>query len=246
MLDLYKARKKVLITGGSRGIGAEAVREFTGNGAEVAFFYRKSDDNAFQLSRETGALNVRCNVANPESVKASMEVAGAFLSNEIDVLICNAGILESGPVTEIGADKWNEIISTNLNSAYYCIKEVLPGMISRKKGCIIIVSSMWGQVGESSEVAYSTAKAGLIGLTKALAKEVGPSGIRVNCIAPGIIDTSMNEEVASDVRSQMVDDTPLGRIGTPADVAKVMKFLASDEAGFITGQIIGVNGGLVI
>lgn len=246
MLDLYTARKKVLITGGSRGIGAEAVREFTGNGAEVAFFYRKSDDEAFKLSRETGALNVRCNVANPDSVKAAMEVAGAFLSNEVDVLICNAGVLDSGLITDIGVDRWNEIMSVNLNSAYYCINEVLPGMIERKHGSIIIVSGMWGQVGEANNVAYSTAKSGLIGLTKALAKEVGQHGIRVNCVAPGLIDTDMNSGVLEADRQQMVTDTPMGRIGIPRDVAKVMKFLASDESGFITGQVIGVNGGLLI
>lgn len=246
MLDLYKARKKVLITGGSRGIGAEAVREFTGNGAEVAFFYRKSDDEAFKLSKATGALNVRCNVANPESVKASTEVASAFLSNEIDVLVCNAGIMDSELVTEIGVERWNEVINTNLNSAYYCINEVLPGMISRGKGNIIIVSAMWGQVGAAGEVAYSAAKSGLIGMTKALAKELGPSSIRVNCIAPGFIDTEMNDDIDESVKQGLIDDTPLGRMGTARDVAKAMVFLASDNASYITGQVIGVNGGLII
>ncbi|MBQ6582254.1 MAG: 3-oxoacyl-ACP reductase FabG [Mogibacterium sp.] len=248
MFDDNRTRKTkhVLITGGSRGIGAEAVRRFTSRGASTAFLYRRSYREALELSRETGALNIRCNVADPESVHAAMEVVNEFFDGEIDVLVCNAGIADFNLITDIGVQRWREMIDTNLNSAYYCIHEVLPGMISRKKGSIILVSSMWGQVGASCEVAYSTAKAGLIGLTKALAKEVGPSGIRVNCIAPGLIATDMNRDVDEDSLQGIIEETPLCRIGTPADIAAVMDFLASDQSAFVTGQVIGVNGGLIV
>lgn len=242
MLDLYKAKKKVLIADGESSIGAEAVREFTGLGAEVVFFYRQSDAEAFKLSRETGALNVRCNVSNPESVKAAFEVAKEFLSGEIDVLVCNAGIYDNSLMTSVGIEKWNEIINSDLNSAFYCVSEALPGMIANKKGIIITVSSMQGQVGAAGSVAYSAAKAGLIGMTKALAKETGPSGIRVNCIAPGALE----EECDASTMKRMTIDTPLCRKGTAKDIAKTMVFLASDNAEFITGQVIGVNGGLIV
>lgn len=238
--------KKILITGGSRGIGAFAVRRFTSMGAVVAFLYNKSQKEAFELSKETGALAVRCDVSNPRAVESAMEVVNDYMDGEIDVIICNAGISDFGLVTDIGYKRWNEVINTNLNGAYYCIDKALPGMISAKKGSIIIVSSMWGQVGASCEVAYSASKAGLIGLTKALAKEVGPSGIRVNCIAPGMIDTDMNANVSADAVHEIVEETPLMRIGKPADVVGAMEFLASEKSSFITGQVIGVNGGLVI
>lgn len=241
-----KKNKKVLITGGSRGIGAKAVRLFSASGASVAFFYRKSYKEALELSKETGALNIKCNVASSESVTAAMDVAKEYFDSEVDVLICNAGIADYGLITDIGKDRWDEMIDTDLSGAYHCIREILPGMISRKKGSIITVSSMWGQVGASCEVAYSAAKAGLIGLTKALAKEVGPSGIRVNCIAPGMIDTDMNSGFTEDDIEAVVYDTPMSRIGTTEDVAKVMEFLASDKSSFVTGQVIGVNGGLVM
>ena len=246
MIKSSNKNKKVLITGGSRGIGAEAVREFTGEGSSVAFMYRSSTQKALELSRATGALNIKCNVASSPSVKAAMDVANEFFENEIDVLICNAGISDFGLFTDFDEDRWSNMIETNLNGVYRCVRAVLPGMISRKKGSIIIVSSMWGQVGASCEVAYSTAKAGLIGMTKALAKEEGPSGIRVNCICPGLIDTEMNAEVSKEAQEDIIYDTPLSRIGKPADVVKVMKFLASGQSGFVTGQVIGVNGGLIM
>lgn len=241
-----KKAKKVLITGGSRGIGAEAVRKFAARGAQVAFLYRKSQKEAMSLSKRTGALAVQCNVGNPQSVANAMEVVKAYFDNEIDVLVCNAGISDFNLVTHIGIERWKEMMDVNLNGAYYCINEVLPLMIDAKKGSIITVSSMWGQVGASCEVAYSTAKAGLIGLTKALAKELGPSGIRVNCIAPGMIDTDMNSNVSAEASREIVEETPLMRIGTTDDVASLMVYLASEGASFITGQVIGVNGGLVV
>ncbi len=236
---------KVLIIGGSRGIGAEAVRQFRAAGHEVVFTYHRSELDADALRQETGAVPVRCDVKYSDSVRIAVEKAVSVLG-QIDVLICNAAIADFNLIHEIEESRWEEIIDTDLNGVFYCIRYVLPSMISRKDGCIITVGSMWGQVGASCEVAYSAAKAGVIGLTKALAKEAGPSGIRVNCVSPGMIDTEMNASVDVTAVEAIKDETPLCRTGDPAEVAKTMLFLASDDASFITGQVIAVNGGLVI
>lgn len=237
--------KNVLIIGGSRGIGAEAVRQFARGECKVCFTYFKSELEADALRQETGATPIRCDVKFSNSVRIAIEKAIEVMGT-IDVLICNAAVSDINLITDIGVERWEEVIDTNLNGVYYAINYALPQMVSRKAGCIITVSSMWGQVGASCEVAYSASKAGVIGLTKALAKEVGPSNIRVNCIAPGMIDTEMNSHVAPEVVAEITDETPLGRIGLSKDVVATMKFLASDEASFITGQVIPVNGGLVI
>ena len=223
----------ILITGGSRGIGAEAVRQFTAAGHKVVFTYLKSEIDADRLRQETGAVPVRCDVKHHDSVKIAVDKAVSVIA-------------DYGLITDIDISRWEEVINTDLSGVFYCIRYVLPAMISRKSGCIITVGSMWGEVGASCEAAYSAAKAGVIGLTKAIAKEVGPSGIRVNCISPGMIDTDMNASVSEEATDMIVDETPLCRTGTPADVAKAMMFLASDDASFITGQVIGVNGGLII
>ena len=236
---------KVLIIGGSRGIGAEAVRQFKAAGHEVVFTYHRSELDADALRQETGAVPVRCDVKYSDSVRIAVEKAVSVLG-QIDVLICNAAIADFNLIHEIEESRWEEIIDTDLNGVFYCIRYVLPSMISRKDGCIITVGAMWGQVGASCEVAYSAAKAGVIGLTKALAKEAGPSGIRVNCVSPGMIDTEMNASVDESAVEAIKDETPLCRTGDPAEVAKAMLFLASDDASFITGQVIAVNGGLVI
>ena len=235
----------ILITGGSRGIGAEAVRQFTAAGHKVVFTYLKSEIDADRLRQETGAVPVRCDVKHHDSVKIAVDKAVSVMGH-IDVLICNAAIADYGLITDIDISRWEEVINTDLSGVFYCIRYVLPAMISRKSGCIITVGSMWGEVGASCEAAYSAAKAGVIGLTNAIAKEVGPSGIRVNCISPGMIDTDMNASVSEEATDMIADETPLCRTGTPADVAKAMIFLASDDASFITGQVIGVNGGLII
>ena len=235
----------VLITGGSRGIGAEAVRQFAAAGCRVVFTFHRSELEADRLRQETGAVPVRCDVKHSDSVRIAVDKAFSVLGH-IDVLICNAAIADYDLVTDIDESRWEEVINTNLNGVFYCVRKVLPAMVSRKKGCIITVGSMWGQVGASCEIAYSAAKAGVIGFTKALAKEVGPSGIRVNCVSPGMIDTDMNASVDDAAVRAIEDDTPLCRTGSPAEVAKVMMFLASDDASFITGQVIGVNGGLVV
>lgn len=236
--------KNILIIGGSRGIGAEAVRQFSKDN-RVAFTYFKSELQADALRQETGAVPIRCDVKFNNSVKVAVDKAFEVLGT-IDVLICNAAISDINLITDIGEERWQEVIDTNLNGVFYCINHVLPAMISRKSGSIITVSSMWGQVGASCEVAYSAAKAGVIGLTKALAKEVGPSGVRVNCVAPGMIDTEMNASIDEEVVKGIENETPLGRIGSADDVVKAMEFLAGDESKFITGQVIGVNGGLII
>ena len=236
---------KVLIIGGSRGIGAEAVRQFKAAGHDVVFTFHKSELDADALRQETGATPVRCDVKYSDSVRIAVEKAVSVLG-QIDVLICNAAIADFNLIHEIEESRWEEIIDTDLNGVFYCIRYVLPSMISRKDGCIITVGSMWGQVGASCEVAYSAAKAGVIGLTKALAKEAGPSGVRVNCVSPGMIDTEMNAAVNEAAVEAIKEETPLCRIGDPAEVAKAMLFLASDDASFITGQVIAVNGGLII
>ena len=235
----------VMIIGGSRGIGAEAVRTFCRNGDKVVFTYHKSELEADALRQECGAFPVRCDVKHSDSVRIAVNRAIEAMG-QIDVLICNAAIADYNLITDINETRWEEIINTNLNGVFYAVRHVLPSMISRKSGCIITLGSMWGEVGASCEVAYSASKAGVIGLTKALAKEVGPSGIRVNCISPGLIDTDMNKSVDESAISEIADETPLGRVGSPEEVAAVMKYLASDEASFITGQVISVNGGYIV
>lgn len=237
--------KNILIIGGSKGIGAEAVRKFREAGDNVAFTYFKSEIAADMLRQETGAYPIRCDVKFSNSVKIAVDTATEKLGT-IDVLICNAAISDINLLTDLSDERWEEIIDTNLNGVFYSVKNVIPQMVSRKSGSIITISSMWGQVGASCEVAYSASKAGVIGFTKALAKELGPSNVRVNCIAPGMIDTEMNSNVAPEIVSEITDETPLGRIGKPEDVVSLMKFLANDDATFITGQVIAVNGGLVI
>ena len=244
--NIVVSKRNILITGGSRGIGAEAVARFASLGDNVVFFYNKSKEAADAICEQHGATAIQCDVANSESVAEGMNQALRMFGGNIDILICNAGISDINLVTHIGTDRWKQVVDTNLNGMYYCINAVLPSMIELKSGNIITISSMWGQVGASCEVAYSASKAGVIGMTKALAKELGPSGIRVNCISPGMIDTEMNNELGPDVAKEIADDTPLERIGTKSDIVDAMEFLISEKSTFITGQVIGVNGGLVI
>lgn len=235
----------VFIMGGSRGIGAAAVKCFCAAGDSVVFTYHKSELQADALRQESGASMLRCDVKHSDSVRIAVERAVEILGH-IDVLICNAAEADYSLITDINETRWEEIIDTNLNGVFYAVRRVLPSMISRKRGCIITLGSMWGEAGASCEVAYSASKAGVIGLTKALAREVGPSGIRVNCVSPGLIDTDMNRSVDAAALSEIEAETPLCRMGTPDEVARVIKFLASEDASYITGQIVGVNGGLVL
>ena len=237
--------KTVFITGGSRGIGACAVEEFSRRGYNVAFTYFNSKENAENLAKKTGACPILCDVSNSSDVNKAIELATSTFG-KIDILINNAGISEFSLFTDITDEMWHKMIDTNLSSAFYASRAVLPQMISRKDGVIINISSMWGQVGASCETHYSVSKAGLIGLTKALAKEVGPSGIRVNCICPGTIDTEMNAHLSSNDKEALINDTPLGKIGRCEDVVNSLIFLSEDSSSFITGQILGVNGGFII
>lgn len=237
--------KTVFITGGSRGIGECAVKEFSRLGYNVAFTYFKSEDKAKKLEKSTGACGIFCDVSKSEDVENAVKSATEKFG-KIDILINNAGISEFALFTDITDEMWHNMIDTNLSSAFYASRAVLPGMISRKDGVIINVSSMWGQVGASCETHYSVSKAGMIGLTKALAKEVGPSNIRVNCVCPGTIDTEMNSHLSNEDKDALINDTPLGKIGKCEDVVNTLIFLSEDKSSFITGQIFAVNGGYII
>lgn len=242
--------KTVLITGGTRGIGAALVEAFAKEGYNVAFTYKNSAEKAEEICNIIKAnggsiISICADSSVPLSVSNAVEQAVKEFG-KIDVLVNNSGIAQQKLFTDISDDDWSNMINNNLSSVFYYCRQVLPQMISRKNGCIINISSMWGEVGASCEVHYSAAKAGVIGLTKALAKEVGPSGIRVNCISPGVIRTDMLADFTNEDIAALAEETPLGRIGKPQDIAAAALFLASDESSFITGQVLGVNGGFII
>lgn len=236
----------VLISGGDRGIGAAAARAFYAAGAQVAVLYHTNVDAAAALEQELpGCIAVQCDVASRASCEVAFHAVEQALGR-VDVLVCNAGIAQQKLFTDITPDEWQHMLDVNLSGAFHLCQLALPGMIRRKAGRILTVSSMWGQTGGSCEVHYSAAKAGLIGLTKALAKEEGPSGITVNCVAPGVIDTDMMAAFTAEDKAALADETPVGRLGSADEVAKLLVFLAGEDAGYITGQVFGVNGGLVI
>lgn len=238
--------KTVLITGGSRGIGRAMVELFSRNGYAVAFTYKKSENEAKTLAETTGALAICADSANESEVIKAVKNAEQALGH-IDCLINNAGVSAFSLFTEVTLEEWNNIMSVNLTGAFLYSRAVVPEMVRRGNGRIVNISSMWGLVGSSCEVAYSTSKAALIGMTRALAKELGPSGITVNAVAPGLIDTDMNRSALSDEDvAVLVEDTPIGRIGMPIDVAEAALFLCSDKASFITGDVMNVSGGFVI
>ena len=235
----------VLITGGSRGIGEAMVRLFSEKGWRVAFTYLASEDKAMALSRETGALALRCDAGSEAETAAMAETVTARFSH-LDALVCNAGTSYTGLLQDMTVAQWDHLFAVHVRGAFLATRAFLPGMISRQSGSILYLSSMWGQVGASCEAAYSACKASLIGLGKALAKEAGPSNVRVNVLCPGVIQTDMLREYSKEDLQSLSDDTPLCRLGTPEDVAKAAYFLSSPEASFITGQCLGVNGGFVI
>ncbi len=242
--------KTVLITGASRGIGAETARLFAQKGWAVAVNYRNSREAAEELVseiRKNGgtALAIPADVGDPEQVEALFQTAERELG-QIEALVNNAGIAQQKLFTDLTDEDWDELFRVDVKGVFLCCRRALPAMIRRHRGVIVNISSMWGQVGASCEVHYSAAKAAVIGLTRALAKEVGPSGIRVNCIAPGVIQTEMNGNLTPETLEALKEETPLELLGDPADVAKAAWFLTSEDSAFITGQVLGVNGGMVI
>ena len=243
--------KTVLITGASRGIGRECALEFARQGASnIIIGYNKSEAQALELDailKEQGvnSLALQADIRSKTEVNLMFRRAQAAFG-PVHILVNNAGISGFSLFTDITEDMWDEMMDTNIKGMYLCCKEALPDMISEKDGAIVNISSIWGQVGASCEVHYSASKAAVIGLTKALAKELGPSNVRVNCVAPGVIQTDMLAVVDPQIQEELKEETPLMKLGTPSDIAKSVCFLCSPAASFITGQVLGVNGGFVI
>lgn len=242
------ANKVVVVTGGSRGIGAEIVKKLAGDNYRVILNYNKSENEAKKVKEDLQKNNInieifKADVSKREEVKELIDfVINKF--GKIDVLINNAGISQAKLFTDLTDEDWNNMIQTNLTSVFYCTQEAIKNMISRKEGLIINISSIWGVTGSSCEVHYSVAKAGIDGMTKALAKEVGPSNIRVNSIAPGIIDTDMNKAYTDEEIKDIIEDIPLNKIGKKVDIARCVEWLIEDE--YTTGQVISINGGWLI
>ena len=234
-----EALQNVVITGGSRGIGAAAVELFAARGDRVHFLYEKNHEAARAVAEKTGAAAICCDVADAQAVQAAFRQIG-----DVDILICNAGTVHYGLMSMMSGEEWDRIFDVNVKGIFHCVNAAMPAFLRKHRGSIVTVSSMWGQVGASCEAAYSATKGAVIALTKALAKELGPSGIRVNCVAPGVILTDMCASVDPEILAEMAEEAPVGRNGTPMDVAKAMAYLA--DADFVTGQVLPVNGGYVI
>lgn len=237
--------KTVLITGASRGIGAAAAREFSKKGWHVVINYNKNKEKALALAKELGATVFQADISKSDEVLnmySSLKGQGIH----IDAIVNNAGVSSSGLFADITESEWDEMFAINTKGAFLITKAFLPDMISRQSGSIVNISSIWGETGAAAEVCYSASKAALIGMTKALAKELAPSGIRVNCVCPGCIDTDMNKCYSDEERTAIAEDIPLGREGTGEEVARTIEFISSDAASYITGQVIGVNGGWYI
>lgn len=244
MMDL---RNVVFVTGGSGGIGSEICREFASMGYPVAIGYNSNKDNAMILADEINAakgtaISVECDIASSDSIDNAVSEIKKQLG-AVEILVNNAGIANINLFTDLKDDEIHNLININLIGAMLCSKAVLPEMIRRQHGKIINITSVWGEVGASCEVVYSAAKAGIIGFTKAVAKEVAPSGIRVNAVSAGIIDTPMNSSLCENDLNAIIDEIPVGRMGTPSDIAKCVLFLASDDSSYLCGQIIRADGG---
>lgn len=231
--------RTVVVTGGSRGIGAAIVARFAARGDRVYFLYEKNHQAAKAVSEKTGAIAICCDVADGEQVKAAFARIP-----EVDILVCNAGICWYGLLSSMEEGDWDRLFAVNVKGIYHCVRAAMPAFLRTHRGSIVTVSSMWGQVGASCEAAYSATKGAVIALTKALAQELGPSGIRVNCVAPGVILTDMCASVGADVLEGLAQEAALGRNGTPEDVAQAVEALA--DAEFVTGQVLGVSGGFVM
>lgn len=244
------SERKVLITGASRGIGAACAEKFASHGFSVAINYERSDEKANEVLKKCVSLGspsvllAKANVSSGEQIDALYGAVSSLYP--IDTLVVNAGVASYSLFQDVSEEEYDRVMDTNVKGAFLTIKKFLPDMIANKRGNIIIISSMWGQTGGSCEVVYSASKAALIGMTKALAKEVGPSGIRVNCVAPGVVETDMVTSLGKETLSSLAEDTPLCRNASAEDIANAVYYLASDESSFITGQVLGVNGGLLI
>ena len=238
--------RRVLISGGSRGIGRACVEAFAARGDKVAFVYRSRDEEAAKVAQSTGAYAIKADISDPDEVRRAIAEAEAALGGSIDVLVNNAAVSRIGQMQDMTDGEWRLVLDTNLSGAFYLSRGVVSSMVRNHYGRIVNIGSMWGKVGASCEVAYSATKAGIRGMTMAMAKEFGLSGITVNCVEPGFIATEMNAAIDEGSRQALCDETPLGRMGTPEEVAAAVVFLSSDAAGFITGQVVGVDGGLAV
>ncbi len=236
--------KSVLITGGSRGIGEAMVKLFSKKGYRVAFTYKSSHERALALAEKTGAVAIMADSESPEDIARAI-ITAEEKNGAADILINNAAVSSISLITDVSVDEWNRTMNTTVTGAFLYSKGVLPKMINKKWGRIINITSMWGIVGASCEVHYSTAKAALIGFTKALAKEVGPSGITVNAIAPGVVRTEMNAAFSEEDIKALEDETPVGRIAEPEEIAKAALYLASEDASFVTGDVLNISGGFI-
>lgn len=249
-LFMLNEKKVVLVTGASRGIGQAIARRFAKEGYAVVMHYHTGRLEAEQTAAELQAqgacvLLQQADIRDSQQVQSMVETIQKQWGN-VDILVNNAGIGQQKLFTDITDTEWRNMFAVHVDGTFYCSRAVLPAMINRKAGCIINISSMWGQIGGSCEVHYSAAKGAVQGMTKALAKEVGPSGIRVNCVAPGVIRTEMNRLLDEETWTALKEETPLECVGNAEDIANMVYFLATEEASFITGQVIGVNGGIVI
>ena len=229
----------VIITGGSRGIGAACVRRFARRGDRVWFLYEKEHDAARAIAEETGATAICADVADGEAVRAAVRQIP-----DVDILVCNAGISIPGLMSMLPEESWDRLFDVNVKGVYHCINAAMSAFLRKQAGSVVTVSSMWGVTGGSCEAAYSATKGAVIALSKALAKELGPSGIRVNCVAPGVILTDMCADIDSEILEELRQESPIGMNGRPEDVAAAIEYLA--DAPFVTGQVLGVNGGFVI
>lgn len=234
-------KKNVLITGGSRGIGAQCVKAFSDIGYNVCFFYKNNDKKAKEIEQTTNAKGIKCDI----SIYKDVERAKKELAIDFDIIVNNAGISQIKMFQDITETDWDNVFDVNIKGMYNVTKIFLPSMINKKWGRIINISSMWGEEGASCEVHYSASKAAVIGFTKALAKELGPSGITVNCVSPGVIDTQMNEHLTNEDKKELKEATPVGRVGRVEEVANAVIYLAQDT-GFVTGVVFPVNGGIIM